>query len=191
MDLLQSKTSGGSASAQEDALLMETFLEENYRFRRNILSGKPEYAKIGQTTGKDSSDDQKEISFQVFDKIAMNSIVRRARLDGIIEKNPRPHIEEYVYSDAVVSYNPIDAFLNALPAWDGHDHVADVLNRLPGLTPENRHFLRVWLRSTVAHWKQMDTLHGNECVPTFIGAQGCGKTTFVQRLLPRGCVKSN
>lgn len=161
--------------------MMETFLEECYRFRRNILSGKPEFVKL--TASDDES--KEKMKFQILDKIAMNSIVRRARLEGITEKNPRPHLEEYVFSDAVPGYNPIEEYLDSLPAWDGHDHVADVLNRIPGLSPEKRKFLRTWLRSAVAHWKQLDTLHGNECVPTLIGAQGCGKSTFVQRLLPK------
>ena len=30
----------------------------------------------------------------------------------------------------------------------------------------------------------MDTLHGNEVVPVLIGSQGCGKSTFANRLLP-------
>ena len=71
-----------------------------------------------------------------------------------------------------------------LPKWDGQNHIAKLFNRLPGITSEQQGFLTIWLRSVVAHWLQMDQLHGNECVPTLIGAQGCGKTTYFHRLLP-------
>ena len=91
---------------------------------------------------------------------------------------------EFIHSEEVCAYNPIREYLDNLPQWDGQNHVAQLFSRLPGLSSEQLAFLSIWLRSTVAHWLQMDTLHGNEIVPTLIGAQGCGKTTFFKRLLP-------
>ena len=91
---------------------------------------------------------------------------------------------EFVHSEDVPTYNPIGDYLAHLPKWDGQNHIAKLFNRLPGITSEQQGFLTIWLRSVVAHWLQMDQLHGNECVPTLIGAQGCGKTTYFHRLLP-------
>ena len=116
---------------------------------------------------------------------ALNSIIICAKREQVLEKgSPKTEITEYVTSEEVPEYNPVQQFLKNLPAWDGKNHVAQVFGRLPGITSEQLNYLTIWLRSSVAHWLQMDMLHGNECVPTFIGAQGCGKTTFVRRLLP-------
>ena len=91
----------------------------------------------------------------------------------------------FVNSEEVAVFNPIGDYLSSLPAWDGQNHVARLFSRLPGVSSEQLAYLSIWLRSTVAHWLQMDTLHGNEVVPTLIGPQGCGKTTFLRRLLPQ------
>ena len=160
----------------EGMLAVEQFLVENYLFRRNILNGKTEFAT--QKDGIQTPD------YRPLTQEALNSIILRAKRLEISEGNPKSDIVEYIHSEEVPSFNPIEEFLNALPAWDGQNHVAELFGRLPGVSSEQLSFLSVWLRSTVAHWLQMDTLHGNECVPTLIGSQGCGKTTFLRRLLP-------
>ncbi len=176
-------------AALETTLAVELFLNERYRFRRNVLNGKVELADLpdvdtpADEAGRETSDHPLE--WRPLTQEALNSIIRRAKKEQVCEKgSPKTAIVEYVYSEDVPVHNPIGDYLKQLPVWDGKNHIAQLFSRLPGLTSEQQAFLATWLRSAVAHWLQMDTLHGNECVPTLIGAQGCGKTTFFHRLLP-------
>ena len=165
---------GAVNAALETTLAVELFLNENYCFRRNVLNGKVEFAEKSDTE-----------NWRPLTQEALNSIIRRAKKEQICEKgSPKTEIMEFVYSEDVPVYNPIGDYLTQLPRWDGKNHIGQLFGRLPGITTEQQGFLATWLLSAVAHWLQMDTLHGNECVPTLIGAQGCGKTTFFHRLLP-------
>ena len=114
----------------------------------------------------------------------MNSIVRKAKQENITKNSPKTDILEVIHSDATPTYNPIWEFLDNLPKWDGQNHLSQMFSRLPGISSEQLDFLVIWFRSAVAHWQQKDKLHANESVPTLIGGQGCGKSTFIARLLP-------
>ena len=172
-ELLEKESSFEMTETAGLVFLVESFLEENFQFRRNLLMGKTEVRCNG-------CDQWLPLTAET-----LNSIVRKAKKEGIGEnKSPKQDIEEYVNSDAVPDYDPIAEWISRLPAWDGKNHVADLFSRIPGLTSEQLAFLSTWFRSAVAHWLQMDSVHGNECVPVLIGEQGCGKTTFAVRLLP-------
>ena len=165
--------------AQKQELAIVVFLNEYYRFRRNVLSGKVEFATFNSADGSTSD-------FRPLTQQAFNSIVFRAKGEGVFEEGvTKTDFSDYVNSEEVPVFNPIREYLDALPQWDGQNHVAQLFSRIPGISSEQLSYLSIWLRSCVAHWLQMDTLHGNECVPTLIGAQGCGKTTFLRRLLPQ------
>ena len=161
----------------ENLLGVELFLNEHYAFRHNVLNGKVEFAK--------KQEDGTVSEYRALTQQALNSITIQAKREGVFEEGgSKSDLLEYVNSEEIDLYNPIQHYLEHLPQWDGQNHVARLFSRLPGLSTEQHNFLAIWLRSVVAHWLQMDMLHGNECVPTLIGAQGCGKTTFLRLLLP-------
>ena len=109
--------------------MVESFMEEHYAFRRNLLSGKTEMAVLKDIDGaspdiEESSDDgassvdEKEettlqnsnLKWEVMTKEKVNSIVRAAKKMGVGgKKSPRQDIEEYICSDVVPDFDPIRA----------------------------------------------------------------------------------
>ena len=151
-------------ASQEGMLAVEQFLRDNYLLRFNELSGKVEYVTLPA--------DENPV-WRVLTQKTLNSIIIRAKREQVCEKgSPKADIIELVQSDEVETFNPIHDYLEHLPKWDDQNHVARLFSRIPSISSEQLEFLSVWIRSAVAHWLQMDTLHGNECVPTLIGAQG-------------------
>ena len=183
MEQKSSITGCAMNAALETTLAVELFLNENYCFRRNVLNGKVEF--FDKLSGQAEHATKPDEDWRPLTQEVLNSIIRRAKKEQVCKKgSPKTEIMEFVHSEDVPVHNPIGEYLNRLPEWDGKNHIGQLFSRLPGITSEQQGYLATWLLSAVAHWLQMDTLHGNECVPTLIGAQGCGKTTFFHRLLP-------
>lgn len=160
---------------ENDLLAVEYHLEHNYQFRRNVLSGLVEYKKTGEP----------DENFSRLTSEVLNTIFIKAKREIPDDTSLKTDIKAYVESDIPPVYNPVVAWLDSLAKWDGKDRVAEFLNRIPGLSDEKIDFLRIYLRSNVAHWLNMEQEHGNETVPLLIGNQGCGKSTFCVRFLPK------
>lgn len=176
------------SSAAQAKLLIEQFLMENYQFRHNELSGKVEFKILNSRMESESINSNNSgicnDGFRPITEKAMNSILRCAEIALPDLKRHKHHVEMLIFSEETPTFDPARDWLESLPEWDGNDRVVDFISRLPGVRSEQVYWMNVWMRSAVAHWMGMDTMHGNECVPTLIGPQGCGKSTFCQRMLP-------
>lgn len=173
-EMIFQTTRSQDAATTSEQTTVELFLEQHYRLRRNILRGLVEYRKI----------DEDDSLFRPLSDEAFNSIVLFSKREMGEDIDIKSDLKTYINSEEVPIYDPINAWLDALPEWDGTDRVVSFWNRIPGLSAEQIYLLSIWMRYVVAQWMNISLEHGNEGVPVLIGDQGCHKSTFWIRFLP-------
>lgn len=152
-------------------LQLKEYLDNNFVFRYNSLTGATEYRGISEKN-----------VFRPINEREMNGIIVDARLDGI----PcwRGDVPTFVLSNKVGSYNPFHLYVKELPPWDGVDRVTPLLLRVS----DNELWLkggRCWLRAMLSQWSGEERLHANVLTPVLIsGKQGLSKSTFCRLLMP-------
>ena len=159
----------------ESTLLMlktTAFMEQNYQFRKNVLTGVAQYRPVARPY----------FDYMDVTEEDRNSMTIRALEAGL--KSWDKDIKRYIESKDIPQYDPIEDYLLHLPAWDGRDRLADFARRVPTNDGLWQRFFPLWMRSMVAHWLGKDREHGNALVPMLIGPQGCGKSTFCGIVLP-------
>ena len=152
-------------------LQIKEYLNKNFVFRYNTLTGATEYKEKNGKSG-----------YRPIDEREMNGIIVDARLEGI----PcwRGDVPTMVLSNKVESYNPFHLYVKELPEWDGIDRVLPLLLRVS----DNEIWLKgghCWLRAMLSQWSGEERLHANALTPVLIsGKQGLSKSTFCRLLMP-------
>ena len=155
------------------AMRTEIFLNSHYEMRKNLLTGVAEYREK-------FSDDQR---FKPLTEEVRNDMTLRATELGM--KSWDRDVNRFIDSTRIEQYDPVNTWLDKLPAWDGNDYIKDLSRRVPTDQPHWEKYLQFWLVGMVAQWRESDKqLTGNALTPLLIGRQGCGKTRFCKILLP-------
>ena len=182
--MLKNPISDLSATDVVGKSLTEEFMAACYEFRRNVLSDKYEMREVAEPSAEAEEAALPVKPWRAVTRESINTIVRRTKRELGKDAGSKVCIEEYIYSEETPDYDPIAEYLSELPVWDGKDRERDLFLRLLGVNEVQVAQLSIWLRSCVAHWLQVEQLHGNEQILTLIGAQGCGKSTYCAQLLP-------
>ncbi|MCR4921772.1 MAG: hypothetical protein K5945_08740, partial [Bacteroidaceae bacterium] len=140
------------------AMKTEIFLNSYYDMRKNLLTGVAEYREK-------FSDDQR---FKPLTMEVRNDMTLRATELGL--KSWDRDVNRFIDSTCIELYDPVNTWLDKLPKWNGHDHIADLAKRVPTSQPHWEKYLRYWLVGMVAQWRESDKqLTGNALTPLLIG----------------------
>ena len=150
---------------------LELFLSNKYVFRHNIVSGKLEFQYFGKK------------KWNVMNDFIENSMLREC-LKGRLKTN-LSSLRNLLYSDFCPLYNPFEDYFHNLPTYDEKtDYIADLANTITTTKQDLwQQCFKKWLVAMVGC--VLDDKVINHTVIVFSGKQGLGKTTWVERLVPK------
>ncbi|HSD13068.1 MAG TPA: VapE domain-containing protein [Flavobacterium sp.] len=150
---------------------LETFLSCKYVFRHNIVSGKLEFQYFGKK------------KWNVMNDFIENSMLREC-LKGRIKTN-LSSLRNLLYSDFCPLYNPFEDYFNNLPEYDEtEDYISQLAETISTTKQELwQQCFKKWLVAMVGC--VLDEKVINHTVIVFSGKQGLGKTTWVEKLIPK------
>jgi hypothetical protein len=163
-------------SYQSEAIAFNTqFLKDHYELRYNTMKGVTEFRPLRH------ADDTGTESWQTLGDRELNSIVIEQLMLG--GRSWTYGMRLCIESSRVTEYNPVTAFLDSCPQWDGQDHIGRLAGRVPNDYEHWEPFFHRWVLAMVAQWCGQSQ-RGNSLVPMLVGGQGTHKTTFCSMLLP-------
>ncbi len=172
---------------------LELFLSNKYVFRHNIVSGKLEYQQLSNSSPLGRSGGAKK-KWNVMNDFIENSMLREC-LKGRIKTN-LSSLRNLLYSDFCVLFNPFEDYFYNLPnyepdsslpfgeGWGGADYITELANTITTTKQDLwQQCFKKWLVAMVGC--VLDEKVINHTVIVFSGKQGLGKTTWVEKLVPK------
>nr|WP_315215710.1 VapE domain-containing protein [uncultured Flavobacterium sp.] len=150
---------------------LELFLSNKYVFRHNIVSGKLEFQYFGKK------------KWNLMNDFIENSMLREC-LKGRIKTN-LSSLRNLLYSDFCVLFNPFEDYFFNLPSYDEKtDYITELANTITTTKQDLwQQCFKKWLVAMVGC--VLDEKVINHTVIVFSGKQGLGKTTWVEKLVPK------
>ncbi|ENA1802866.1 virulence-associated E family protein [Flavobacterium psychrophilum] len=150
---------------------LELFLSTRYVFRHNIVSGKLEFQYFGKK------------KWNVMNDFIENSMLREC-LKGRIKTN-LSSLRNLLYSDFCQLFNPFEDYFYNLPTYDEKtDYILELANTITTTKQDLwQQCFKKWIVVMVGC--VLDDKVINHTVIVFSGKQGLGKTTWVEKLVPK------
>ncbi len=150
---------------------LEKFLSERYIFRHNVVSGKLEFQYFGKK------------KWYLMNDFIENSMLREC-LKARIRTN-LSSLRNLLNSDFCPLFNPFEDYFFNLPSYDEKtDYITELANTITTTKQDLwQQCFKKWLVAMVGC--VLDEKVINHTVIVFSGKQGLGKTTWVEKLIPK------